>query len=435
MTCKYMKLNSLFVKIHFVNCQKLYKMSVNQDLVLEWIRAFSCVDKADCEKFDDLSYGFALSKLYNFAADGKVDLNSLQAPKKADDWLTAMKNIRVIGKEIEAPFNEKGIKVQIEATTIARRSKLEALPNFVVSFICFMFCSPKAEEVKKITLTCSQEVQNEIRSILIANNVGGNANETAEAQPKKEEKIAPKTEPEEKPAQSPAKQPEPNRAELRKLEIKNRTLKSELERLKKELSDVQSSSASAPELPPEAATLKSELDAAMAENAKLEKECAEIPDVPDSTKNSLQSEIAELQQKLQKYTEEANSPLLLEKYAENKDPEIQDLLKQIKEAEDVLKPEYETQLLQQVEKLKDAATKMKKAVKSKQKEAGDIKVEPENGEAANLEIENNNLTTRNNDLNKQIVEILTKLDAAENFKSRRSFLEHLRTSDAFLSIH
>lgn len=409
---------------------------MNHDLIVEWIRSFSCIEESDCKTFESLSSGFAFAKLYNFATDGKFDMNSLLQLKKEDDWLTSMKNIRQLAKEFEPAFADKGIKISIEATQVARRSKPEALPNLVMAVICFMFDSPHKKEVSEITKKCSEACQNEIKSILIANKVNTAGSEPKEAEPERPAPVAETKPVEEKPqAASTTTSSAATRTAIRRLEVKNRSLNSELEKLQAELKEIQNSKSESVSLPPEVLSVKNDLETAKEENTKLQKELAEFPDIPDSDKIALQNEITSLQQKLAKINEDSNAALSPEKLSEMNDPDVQNLLKQIKEAEDILKPEYENELRAKVDKFKEVATKMKKSVKSKQKEIGDTKPEAESGESGELESQISEITARNNKINTEIVEIMAKLDAIEKNKTKNSFLEHLRTSDAFLSIH
>ena len=164
---------------------------------------------------------------------------------------------------------------------------------------------------------------------------------------------------------------------------------------------------------------------------------AELKSLQDATqeKEKVQSEIRDLKQKIQVAEEQLNKPFDIEKLKQSDDPQILDLLKQIQENEEMLKPEHTEKLRGEVEKLKQTVLKLKDIVSAKKAKAENVKDQPTDGENQKLEAEINEYVERNNKLNKEIIEILSRNEAIEQSKQSQSFLEHLRTSDVFLSNH
>ena len=413
-------------------------MSEEENSVLEWVKAFGKVAPEEVSSYKALSYCFAFYKILNFASDGEIKTDSLAQPKKEDDWITAMKNIKAFDSAMQKEFNSKNVKYTVEATAMARGSKPEVLMNFYKSIITYCYQTAHKPEFEAQTAKCSEKTQQFVKQIIASY-------ETKESSKQQETAAAPVS------AAPASKAPEKEsaqareltvaeKAQIRVIERKNAEYKAELEKLQKELHDIQTQNATATassnagESDAQASAQKLKIQQMEKESKDIDEELKKLQDATTEKENE-QQELKKAQEKLQTLEEQLRKPLDFEALKQNEDPQIQDLLNQIKKAEEQLKPEYTDKLSQDVKKMADTINKLKEVVASKKAKAGDAKDEPENGETAKLEQEIEEIVNRNNQLNREIMGILSRTEAIEQSKNSHSFLEHLRTSDLFLSMH
>jgi DNA repair exonuclease SbcCD ATPase subunit len=345
-----------------------------------------------------------------------------------------MKNIKNFAKVAEPVSEAKKIKLLTEATQIARFSKPTAYLEFSSSIIRFCFVSERKDYFEEKLAKCSAEAQNYIKSLAQGQETDSVVQEKKPVEAKTPE-ISASTEPKQ-PAPTPsAASSAGDRIALRKANSKNDILRKQLEELKTEYESISKSSPTTHSVENENLTkLRRELDEAKKVNASLDEELKQLQN-PTQEKELLQKEIAELKDQISEAEGKLNKPVDIAQLQQSENPEIKEIIEKIKAAEERIKPEYEITLRTKLDKLKEVAKKLKSDVIKIKEKAGEAKEEPENEEVAKIEGEIAEIINRNNQLNKDIMTILSRTEAIEQARSSRSFLEHLRTSDAFLSTH
>ena len=410
-----------------------------ENCILEWVKASGKADAEDSSAYKTLNYCFSIYNILNFASDGNIKTDNLTKPKKEGDWLTAMKNIKALQTAFEKEFNSKNISVSIEATAMARGSKPELLLNFYKIVIIYCYESAHKSDFEAITAKCSQDTQTFVNQTISAFQAKTSDN-------KQEEKAAPAPKP-----SSPTKEAEKQttqtrelsateKVQLRSIEKENAQYRAELEKLKAELQVIQSqngvnsASLNAGDNEAQISQQKQKIQQMENESKEIDEELKKLQDIT-AEKEKEQADLKKAQEQLQNLEDQLRKPLDFEALKQSEDPQIQELLTQIKAAEDQLKPEYTEKLTQDVKKLAETVNKLKNIVTSKKAKAGEAKDEPADGETAQLEKEIEEIVNRNNQLNLEIMSILSRTEAIEQSKNSHSFLEHLRTSDLFLSTH
>ena len=411
----------------------LFLMSEEENSILEWVKSFPQVKPEEATTYKMLTNCFAIYQILNFVSDGKIKTDELKPQKNDGDWITCMKNIKALYSALEKEFAEKNIKIVVEATAIARGTKPEVTLNFFKTIILYCSKSAHSADFENQLSKCSESTQTFIKGIIESS--ASSAPPQPASKPPETPKATEKSTTEIKPQTSNSSLTAGEKAQLRIAEKKNIELKKELEQLQAELDSLQK--------PRNTTTVNSGSDNSQQKQdiAKMEKESKELDDGIKELdgvakeKEKEQAEIRELNQQIQALEEKLKLPLDMEQLKQNEDPQIQELLKQIKEAEDQLKPEFAAKVKQDAEKLKETINKLKVSVASKKAKAGEVKEEPVDGETGKLEKEIDEMMNRNNQLNKEMLQLLSRSEAIEKSKQSKSFLEHLRTSDAFLSTH
>ena len=389
---------------------------------------------------------FAFNKILDFATNGEAKADDLIPQKKDKDWLTCMKNIKSFAKVAEPIFEKNGIKFTVEATATARFSKPTAYLDFIIAIVQFMFVSPQKKVFEEKLQKCSEEAQKYIKSLISGASTQTSEPAKEEEKAKVDEPIKPKKTlkkemptPPTEPKQSPQVQQKSSfsvgtTTALRRAKIKNESLNKQLAELKAEYEKVSQHDEAAPAEDDNLRKLKKELEEAKKTNESLDEELKKYQD-PTQEKEMLQKEIATLKEQIAEAEGKLNTPIDITQLQQSENPEIKEIIEKIKAAEERIKPEHEIELRIKSDKLKEIAKKLKADVSKYKEKAGEIKEEPGNEEAAKLEEEISEVINRNNQLNKDIMAILSRTEAIDRCRSSRSFLEHLRTSDAFLSTH
>ena len=212
--------------------------------ILEWMNTFDCVKETPLQTANDVLTTKALALIWNFINENQVPLEKLETPKNDTDWLTILKNLRVIDSVVGPILTEKKFRTQkADLTTLSRSREPQEIATFVMPYILIgMQCENRSKVIANIK-KCSQKTQQFIMQYIKSSNLKPNkqkqqtvpktpekpANEEAksvQSEPKKEEQ---ESKPEEKPQESEKEKPKEIIEEKPKenVEDKNQKLREE----------------------------------------------------------------------------------------------------------------------------------------------------------------------------------------------------------------
>lgn len=435
---------------------------MDKEAILPWIKSFDGVTDENCPNFDSLADGFVLAMIFNqLTDDNKINMDSLLPNVEGNNaWFNRLKNIRLVYDHVKEPFASFKLTSSVDATSIARHSKPEALVNFVSMFIVYSLKCPKKDEILKKTKALPKATQAAIKEAITSQR-------TKPSTPSSSQTASEST-PTKSVPQTPTKQatsvetPE-MRTQRIKLEIELKRLEKEKDQLISENSDLKNekekikniNSGPTPKSSDSSPKIDEALNAQKQEEAEIKALDEEISSLEqfNAQKDKLQAEFEALNSKLRSIRQKANkSAPTIESFKGTTDPQAIKYLQEIEEAEKVIQPDYINKLNLLISKLnkeiniamEDLNEKVEllggpqmltsQPLESPTKDDGtDIKKIDDNSDiSANLSNEIDVLTEKNNQLNEEIIELMVRAEAIEKMKNQHSFLEHIRSSSIFM---
>ncbi|KAH0794926.1 hypothetical protein GPJ56_001203 [Histomonas meleagridis] len=391
-------------------------MSSN-DSLLPWIYSFEGVTPENCPSFNNLREGFAVATIFNQLQNTcQIDTSKLlTVDHSKDDWYTCLKNIKSIQEKIKEPFAAAKLKSTFDCTGIARLSSPTALPDLIHTLILYSLKGPeKAKGLERIK-TLPSETQKAIKSII---------------QSKSKKPSSPGS-----PESSQTTTPTRSNAKAllkSKYEKMLQTLKSENEKLLKENAELKSQQPKASAQTKEQIEFneaKKKRDDAIAAGAELDKELQSLQEVADR-KKKMQLELEAINAKIKDLEKKSKADTLtVDSFNGSTDPTVIKLLAEIKEAEELIKPEYYESLKKTEAKLKKEHAKLTAFIKSVEPKAN---ADDSDDAAAKLSKEIEDLIMENNRMNSETIGMLARVESIERMKNKQSFIEHLRSSTLFL---
>ena len=152
----------------------------------------------------------------------------------------------------------------------------------------------------------------------------------------------------------------------------------------------------------------------------------------DEKKRQLTAEIDDLNRRIAEKNSKRSSGVYIEDFEGSTDPEVIDLLKEIRETEENISTERIETLRAEVAKLQERASAYSAGTEKLKGQIGDVP-EEHNEEIESLQKQIEEMKAKVDEANIRISKMLMVSQSMDRMRGPASFLEHLRTSDTFLS--